>query len=54
MVDHYHKMPKDLHARLIKGANKLGLTGARRQAYIWGNPAMQKYLEEERKKKKKH
>lgn len=42
-------MPKAIHRALIKRADKLGLTGARRDAYIYGTLAK---AEKKEKKKK--
>jgi len=42
-------MPLKLHKELIKRANKLGLKGKRRNAYIYGT--LWKYKETKKKKK---
>lgn len=43
-------MPEAMHRALIKQADKLGLTGARRAAYIYGTLAK---AEKKEKKKRK-
>jgi len=35
-------MPKKMHAALIRQAKKLGLTGKRRDAYVYGTMAKQR------------
>lgn len=35
-------MPKALHRKLARKATQKGLTGERREAYIYGNKAMKK------------
>ena len=42
-------MPKKLEEALMKMAKKKGLTGKKLNAYVYGNPVMQKYLREKRK-----
>lgn len=36
-------MPKALEKKLKRGANKKGLTGKRKDAYVYGNKTMQKH-----------
>lgn len=43
-------MPEWLHDKLVAQASKLGLTGQRKQAYIYGTLA--KYKKMKRKKRK--
>jgi len=42
-------MPKALHRQLMRGARRLGLTGDRRRAYVYGT--LDK-IEKQRKKKR--
>jgi hypothetical protein len=45
-------MPKKLHRRLLLSAEQQGLTGERKQAYIFGT--MQRIEKQMKKKKKKY
>lgn len=45
------EMPKKEHARLLRRAKKLGLTGKRKDAYVYGT--LHKIEEAKKRKKKK-
>ena len=44
-------MPKALHARLARQAAKMGLTGKRKGAYVYGTMAK---IKKAKKRKRKH
>lgn len=46
-------MPAKIHAALVRQANKLGLTGARWDAYVYGTLAEIKERRKEKRRKKK-
>ena len=41
-------MPKELHRKLLAEARNKGLSGKRKDAYVYGNKVMQRHLEKKK------